>query len=486
MTTSSPLNEILEIVAKIETRRATNKLDYYQPYPYQERFHFAEGHLTPGVLALQRALIAANKIGKTFCAAMEVAMHVTGRYPEWWKGHRYSRPVTVMCAGNTNDTTRDILQTELFGDPEDDAKLGTGTIPKDAIYGRPTRKPGVQNAFESVLIRHKAGGRSKIVFKAYEMGFKKFMGKEYDIQWLDEEPPIEVWSQIVRATFAKRDALIFATFTPEEGMTQVVRQFMQELARGQALVTATWDDAPHMTADVRAEKLASIPKNEWEMRSKGTPLMGAGLIFPYSDDQLLVEPFAIPAHWPQIIGTDFGWDHPFAGANLAWDRDDDCVYLTNEYRESKAIPAVHASALKDWGDWKVVAWPHDGLHSEKSSGDQLVEAYRKEKLNMTREHATNPPDREAGHKEGEGGISVEKSLFDMQIRMEKGKWKVFKTCRKWIEEKNLYHRDTNGKIVKLNDDVISASRTAHMMLRHSQTKTIVVPRRALVAGYSNW
>lgn len=480
------LKQALEIVAQIEKRRLTNKLDYYAPYEYQKRFHHADGFETTGVLATQRAIIAANKIGKTFCAANEVAMHATGRYPEWWEGHRFNRPVTIMCAGNTNDTTRDIIQTELFGDPEDDATLGTRAIPKDAIAGKPTKKPGVQNAFESVLIRHKSGGRSKIVFKAYEMGFKKFMGKEYDIQWLDEEPPIDVWSQVVRATFAKRDAIIMCTFTPEEGMTQVVTQFMETPARGQALITATWDDAPHMTPEVRAEKLASIPKNEWDMRSKGTPLMGAGLIFQYSDDELFVDPFEIPAHWRQIIGLDFGWDHPFAAVNLAWDVEHDTVYLTAEYKESKAIPAVHASAIRPWGEWKPVAWPHDGLHTEKGTGDELVESYRKEKLNLHYEHATNPPDSAQKQKEGEGGISVEKSLYDMNIRMTQGRWKVFKTCKQWMQEKNLYHTDKNGKVVKLNDDVISASRTAHMMLRHAQTKVVFMPKRRAVAGYSNW
>ena len=46
------------------------------------------------------------------------------------------------------------------------------------------------------------------------------------------------------------------------------------------------------------------------------PLMGAGLVFPVSEDQITVEPFEIPRYWPQITGIDFGWDHPLAAARL--------------------------------------------------------------------------------------------------------------------------------------------------------------------------
>lgn len=57
----------------------------------------------------------------------------------------------------------------------------------------------------------------------------------------------------------------------------------------------------------------------------------------------------------------------------------------------------------------------------------------------------------------------------MLDRMLTGRWKVFKTCPHWLEERRLYHRK-EGKIVKERDDVLSASRYALMMLRHAETK----------------
>ena len=421
----------------------------------------------------------------TFCAASELAMHMTGIYPDWWKGMRFYMPTDWIVAGNTNEVTRDICQNELLGDPKDERRLGTGTIPKHLI-GTTTRKPGVPNAYETVQVRHATGRWSSATFKCYEQGFKKFMGIRANGAWLDEEPPLEILSQVRRSCFARNPSLIMLTLTPEEGATQVVSQFLDSPQKGQAVIRATWDDAPHMTEEVKAQKLATIPEHEREMRTKGVPFAGAGMIFPFSEDRIVVDPFEVPRHWPLITGIDFGTDHPFAACMLAWDRDSDTVYLINEYKERRAIPAVHASAIKRWkgASWAPVAWPHDGLNTEKSTGDELRSYYVNEGLKMLPQRATNPP--QAGQEEGQGGNSVEASILAMYERMELGQWKVFRTCREWLMEQRNYHRDVNGKIVKINDDLISASRTAHMMLRHARTETVIAKRRPAVAGISNW
>ncbi len=287
----------------------------------------------------------------------------------------------------------------------------------------------------------------------------------------------------MRSTFAKKKSLIMLTLTPEEGMTQVVAQLLNNIQKGQAVVTATWDDAPHMTPEVRANKLASIPEHERDMRSKGTPLAGAGVIFNIPDEKLLVDPFEIPKHWPRGIGIDFGWDHPFGGAELAWDRDADIIYVIADYRESKVLPAIHASVINKWGEWIPVFWPHDGLNTEKGTGEALIDQYRLAHVNVWHQKATNPP--APGDEEGEGGNSVEAPLLEMIERMHTGRWKVFKTCRIWIEEKRMYHRDLNMKIVKYADDVISASRYSYMMRRHWITPYLTVKARPVPIGASN-
>jgi hypothetical protein len=178
-----------------------------------------------------------------------------------------------------------------------------------------------------------------------------------------------------------------------------------------------------------------------------------------TEEQIRIEPFEIPRHWVQIGGLDFGWDHPFAAALCAWDRDADVFYVTRCYREREATPIIHAASLKPWGAWLPWAWPHDGLQHDKGSGEQLAAQYRGQGLVMLPERATFD----------DGTNGVEAGISDMLQRMQTGRFKVFSTCGDWFEEFRLYHRK-DGRIVKERDDVISASRYALMMKRFARVK----------------
>ncbi len=60
------------------------------------------------------------------------------------------------------------------------------------------------------------------------------------------------------------------TFTPESGMTPVINQFMNDRKKGQFLVQAGWDEAPHLDEEAKDQILAQYLPNEREMRTKGT------------------------------------------------------------------------------------------------------------------------------------------------------------------------------------------------------------------------
>lgn len=221
-----------------------------------------------------------------------------------------------------------------------------------------------------------------------------------------------------------------------------------------SVTVMTIEDVDHYSTAQKAQIIASYPAHEREARAKGIPTMGSGRIFPVEESLITVPPMPIPKHWAQINGLDFGWDHPTAAVRLAWDRDADCVYVTACYRRREAVPAIHAAAIKAWGEWIPCAWPHDGLQHDKGSGDQLAEQYRKHGLNML-------PDK-AEH--AEGGNGVEAGLMAMLERMETGRFKVFAGLNDWFEEFRLYHR-LDGKVVKERDDLMSATRYGVMMLR---------------------
>jgi len=476
----SPERQLAELLSAIERRKQTHKLEAYEPYPYQIGFHNAVGYRTEKP-ASQRCLMAANQVGKTLCGAMEVSIHLTGMYPEWWKGHRFYHAINCLVGGLTNESVRDICQKELFGDPTDDKQLGTGSVPIDRL-GATTRKAGVPNALDTVLVKHKSGAWSKVSFRAYEQGAKKHMGSRIHLGWMDEEPPEDVYSQYIRGTLSTK-GILFITFTPEEGVTKVVHGFINDLKPGQALIRATWDDAPHMNHDRREQMLASIPAHQREMRSKGVPLMGSGLVFQVLETEIVCDPIEIPTWWPRVCAVDFGIDHGFAAVWIAWDRERDVAYIIDAYKAAGEKVSEHVSQLNRRGHWIPIIWPHDGLNREKSSGKPLADVYRDEGANMWHEPFSNPPS--PGVEEGKGGNSVEFGIEHMLHRMQTGRFKVFKNLLTWLEEWRMYHRD-DGKIVKQFDDLMDASRYSCLSLRHAQTVTLRIKQQQPPVGASNW
>ena len=83
----------LKLLKERQRRIETTRLNYYKPYKYQKDFH-SEGHD-----CAQRILMAANRVGKTYCGAVETAYHLTGNYPTWWKGRKFNKPVRIWAAG---------------------------------------------------------------------------------------------------------------------------------------------------------------------------------------------------------------------------------------------------------------------------------------------------------------------------------------------------------------------------------------------------
>lgn len=473
LTREEKIEKILLLEEK-HRRRAENRLSYYKPYSKQKQFHAL------GATKRERLFRAGNQLGKTLAGANEVAMHLTGRYPEWWDGKRFSKPNHGMAGSESAELTRKGVQRLLLGPPADRNAWGTGTIPKDCIVSW-TMKAGVPDAVSSIVVKHFTNGvhdgNSTIQFASYDQGRTKWQADTLDWVWFDEEPPPDVYSEGITRTNTTMGPVIL-TMTPLFGMSEVVRRFIPPNTDDRADICMTIDDAEHYTEEERARIIASYPEHEREARTKGYPSMGSGRIFPVAESSIAVEAFPIPAHWPRIGGLDFGYDHPTAGTQLAWDRDNDIVYLISAYRKRGADIAVlglaptvaHAAALKPWGaiPW---AWPHDGLQHDKGSGEELADQYRKQGLDMLPDKATHPPKVGADGKmepEGSGGNSVEAGIADMLDRMQTGRWKVFKHLEEWFDEFRLYHRK-DGKIVKEFDDCISSSRYAYMMLRFAKT-----------------
>jgi phage terminase large subunit-like protein len=402
--------------------------------------------------------MAANQVGKTWAAGFELAMHATGLYPDWWRGRRWDRPIVGWAAGVTGESTRDNPQRILLGRP---GAWGTGAIPKAAVVDTSSAR-GLADAVDTIRVRHLSGDISTIQLKSYEKGREKWQGETLDFVWFDEEPPSDIYMEGLTRTNAT-GGMTLITFTPLLGMTEVVRRFLLEKPADCHVTSMTIHDAEHYTDEQRAAIIATYPEHERKARTQGIPQLGSGRVFPFDRGQVACASFSIPDHWPQGCGLDFGWDHPSAGVRLAWDRDSDTLYVTAAHRAKAQTPMLFAAATLPWGAWLPWAWPHDGKQSggkfDAQDQQQLQSIYKKHGLAMLFQHAQ--------FEDGTNG--VEAGITEMYERMETGRLKVFAHLLDWFEEFELYHRK-DGLIVKLNDDLISATRYAIMMRRYFVTQ----------------
>ena len=179
-----------------------------------------------GVEHNERCFLAANRVGKTVAGAFETTCHAIGEYPDWWVGRRFEGPTDGWCAGDTNETTRNIIQMALLGPFLD---FGTGMIPHRCVIGEPTRRQGLAEAVDTIRVQHSSGGISQIGLKAYEAGRAKFQGTSKHYCWIDEEPPEDVYDEILLRLMTL-DGLLMATFTPMKGLSAIALRYLPHLA----------------------------------------------------------------------------------------------------------------------------------------------------------------------------------------------------------------------------------------------------------------
>lgn len=197
----------------------------YSRHKYARHMEFFEA----GASYRERCLMAANRVGKTYGGgAYETTCHLTGLYPDWWNGKRFKTPVRWWAAGKTNETTRDIVQSALLGDISYNgsrkAVTGTGIVP-GALIGSITWKQGVQDLVDTIKVKHVSGKWSTLGLKSYQQGRGSFEGTAQHGVWLDEEPPLDIYGECLVRT-ATTGGLILLTFTPLEGHSQTVMQFL--------------------------------------------------------------------------------------------------------------------------------------------------------------------------------------------------------------------------------------------------------------------
>lgn len=399
-------------------------------------------------------------IGKTFSAAAEIAYHLTGDYPDWWPGYRFDKPILLWAVGITGESTQKVLQKEIFGTESArfDELIGTGAIPKSKI--KDITRDGQRVLMAK--IQHVSGGTSTVEFRSTQQGEHVLMGATVDYIHLDEEDAYrseQIYAQCVTRT-ATTGGLVTITATPENGLTQLVHKFMEDRSGYLYYQNATWDDAPHLTEENKQELLASFPEWQRDMRARGIPLMGEGLVYPVAEADIRIDPIEIPSHWRRVCAVDIGVAHDTAVAWSAYDAETDTIYVYDVYHAAHGTPADHAPQIKRRGQWIPCIMSHDSENTEKGSGRTVASYYREEGINAQVETFYNPIGAD-----GKKNYFVEPGILEMTRRMKDGRLKIFSSCTRFWEEFRRYHRK-DGKIVKTFDDAMDATRYSVMSVTH--------------------
>lgn len=137
-------------------------------------------------------------------------------------GRRFEHATDGWACGNNSQTTRDVVESVLLG-----KSTGEGMIPEDAIV-RTVAGRGISGSVETVLVGHISGKNSRLGFKTYEQGRRAFEGEAKDFIWCDEEPPLDVYVEMLYRLLTTK-GLAWTTFTPLLGQTDLMN-FYSELA----------------------------------------------------------------------------------------------------------------------------------------------------------------------------------------------------------------------------------------------------------------
>ena len=438
--------ELALLLEERERREKRNRFYRYYPDEGPLRRELYVKHLAffaAGARWRDRCFCAANRVGKTEgTGGYELVCHLTGRYPAWWKGRRFSRAIKAWAAGDTNLTTRDILQNKLCGPM---SELGTGLIPGEHLLDHKMKATSVPDTIETVYVKHISGGTSILSFKSYEQKRKSFQGTEQDVILLDEEPPIDVYEECSMRTMTTR-GIIMLTFTPMQGVTKTVMMFMPDgrvedpEKVGKWAIQATWDDAPHLSKEERDEQWGKIQPHLRDARSKGIPVIGIGAIYPVAEETIAVPDFVLPPFWPRSYALDVGWNAT-AAVWGAWNPEGEVCYLYSCYKQGMEKPPIHAAGIKSRGSWLRGVDDPAAMGSGQDDGQKLHEQYLKEGLHLS------PADN-----------AFESGIYDVWVALSTGKLKVFSSLVQWWAEFRLYARNEKGRVVSGDDHLMDCTR----------------------------
>ena len=458
-------SQLMDLAIVVAEDMKTNQLKYFRPFEHQLKFFETGKHDRRGILA-------ANRIGKTVSTCYETAMHLTGIYPDWWNGHRFTSPITCMVAGEGWSQVALVLQNELLGsqDVKITENLGTGAIPRDRIVIDTMRNDGANCI--GVEIRHTSGANSYLLFANYTQEVRQLQGFKLNLAVFDEQPPDDFFSEIVTRT-ATTQGKVLCSFTPLKGLNGLVSKFWNK-EEGYNYIRVSWDDVPEydpwgqpfLLKETRRQLERDYLPHERDARIAGKPVMGKGAVFQLADWAAVTYKtgevdFNRMPNIQRVIALDLGLVNDKTVISLMyWEPVEKIAYLHRQIviqGVEEAVPTQYVNhLLRPEVFGTPIVLPADagtqGRYTMSSSSiRELFEGYG---LNLYEKAIMNPPDangKQTNHKSY--GINQMRQMF------ETGALFVNENCTHFLSEAQNYFVDEKGRFSD-PDDCIDSCRYA--------------------------
>jgi phage terminase large subunit-like protein len=134
----------------------------------------------------------------------------------------------------------------------------------------------VMRGWRNIVIVGKNG--YNILIKTYAQGFEAFQGDQYDLVWLDEECPYDIFQECLMRT-TDRDGCILITFTSLQGFTRLVNRLWESDDPNVYTTILDLYLNPYIPKESKDLLMASIDPDEVESRIHGKPHLKEGLIY---------------------------------------------------------------------------------------------------------------------------------------------------------------------------------------------------------------
>jgi len=454
---------LMDLSVEVATDMQYNQLKYFRPFEHQKKF-FLTGS------ADRRGILAANRVGKTVSTCYETAMHLTGLYPDWWEGYRFTTPITAMVAGEGWSQVALVLQNELLGtqDVKITENLGTGAIPRDCIVVDTMRNDGANNS--GCEIRHTSGSNSYLLFANYTQEVRQLQGFKLNLAVFDEQPPDDFFSEIVTRT-ATTQGKVLCSFTPLKGLNGLVSKFWNN-EEGYEYIRVSWDDVPEyspwgepfLLAATRRQLEKDYLPHEREARIAGKPVMGKGAVFQlgnwptYKTGDI---DFLRMSRIQRVIALDLGLVNDKTVISLMyWEPHERTAYLHRQIVVQgieEAVPTQYINhLLRPEVFGTPIVLPADASTAGRytMSANSIRELFEQYELNVVDKAIMNPPD-------SQGRVTNHKAYGINQMRqmLEVGNLMVNENCTHFLNEAQNYFVDEKGRFSD-PDDCIDSCRYA--------------------------